>query len=1307
MKLTKLIGDNCLVACTRRLGAMTIIWALAATMLWSQGIAPSQPIAFEPGARRVPDQRVVQPNFRQAELYNSNYLRQFVYDTAVRPNWIGKSDEFWYSFKTSLGTNYYRVNPEKGTKLPLFDQVKLAAQLSELTKRPVESAQLALNRLELDDETDTMKFVIGDKQYEFSFKTETLKELGPAPRGPVGPAGPPGAGGDREEMMRQLQRQREEQQREEDNQQTEQATGGRGGRGGDRGNHRFWAPDRKSYVFARGHNLYYVAVPPEAILKDEPAKEKTEAGEEKAESKSETVTGDQQQGGEQGQRRDQGRRRGRGRGNNSDSTEQSTEKSETKEKSETNKTETETEKTESTKESGEKKTSESTTQEKKEGDKTEGGKTEQTTDKKEGGWPGLFKNQDQQEQKQDVTEKQEGQKQEGQKETTEEKKTDGQQDKQDAKTDGKQDEKQDNEKVQKNDSGDNKSNEKKNQDGGNKDGGNKDGEDKDNGKKTDDKVVDNKVEKQEDQQKTDQQKTEQSKDGQQAVAPAAGSENAELPIPKIDPKLDDTAIALTTDGTEEYSFAGRVGGGGGQGGRRGGGGGGQEQTGEQSAISETTLTRPNINWSKDSQSFYALRRDSRGVKELWVINSLAEPRPTLEKYPYPMPGEDSIRKSELYYFTAASKKLTQVKKKWKDESYSDIQFNKAQDELRFLRRDRLLRNVAFCSMKLADNTESCLFEEGFEQAHIAPQGLRYLEGSDEVIWWSERSGWGHFYLYTTDGKLVNQITSGNFLASRIVDIDEKNRVMYFTGSGREPNENVYYQHTYSVRLDGTGLRLLDPGDANHTSVMSPSKQYLVDSYSRVDLAPASVLRRADGSMVMELETTDLSRLEQVGWRMPETFVVKAADGVTDLYGNMYKPFDFNPNQQYPVITYVYPGPQQEGTRHTFTATAGEQQLAQIGFIVIQVGHRGGSPGRSKAYGSFGYFNLRDYGLADKKSAIEQLAQRYSFIDVERVGIYGHSGGGFMTAAALMLPPYNDFFKAGFSTAGNHDNNIYNNSWSERYHGLKEVAVTEANQRGTGGREQQTGQREQQGQREQVGQREGFPVSEDDFFNEFEMLNDEDAWEFDQRLWDRWTPGMIAANDWQDEVKQETQKTETQSDKAKQDQQEKVEVVKEGGEKKDGEKKDDEKKDGDNKDGEKKDGEKQVDVKQDGETKEGEKGGDAKQGEVKQEGDKKSEAEEKKTKFEIRVPTNAELAANLKHHLFLVHGELDNNVHPANTLRLVDALIKANKRFDMLYLPATRHGFGQYQPYVTQRMFEFFAQRLLNDYESGTDRSPGQ
>jgi dipeptidyl aminopeptidase/acylaminoacyl peptidase len=453
---------------------------------------------------------------------------------------------------------------------------------------------------------------------------------------------------------------------------------------------------------------------------------------------------------------------------------------------------------------------------------------------------------------------------------------------------------------------------------------------------------------------------------------------------------------------------------------------------------------------------------------------------------------------------------------------------------------------------------------------VSFQPPRYLEGSDEMIWWSEKTGWGHFYLYDKGGKLKNAITSGPWRASRVVAIDEKARVLYFQGNAREPGESVYYEHLYSIKLDGTGLTLLDPGNASHASVLSPSRRFLVDNPSRIDQAPQSVLRDVTGRKVMDLEKTDLSRLKEYGWRPPETFTVKAGDGVTDLYGNLYKPFDFDPGKKYPIIAHVYPGPQTEGVTHNFSAYSTNMQLAQLGFIVIQVGHRGGAPTRSKAYASYGYFNLRDYGLADKKTAIEQLAARHPWIDLKKVGIFGHSGGGFMSAAALLQKPYNDFFKAAVASAGNHDNNIYGYTWAERYHGMKEVPVKEVVKDKTKG------------------------------------------------------PAALAPAAPPVKAKKEPPRAARPA------------------------------------------------------------------------------APPPRTKFEIKVPTNAELAANLKGRLLLVHGEIDNNVHPANTMRLVDALIKANKRFDMLILPGKRHGFGDYQPYFTRRMWEFFAEHLLGDRRSGAD-----
>ena len=312
--------------------------------------------------------------------------------------------------------------------------------------------------------------------------------------------------------------------------------------------------------------------------------------------------------------------------------------------------------------------------------------------------------------------------------------------------------------------------------------------------------------------------------------------------------------------------------------------------------------------------------------------------------------------------------------------------------------------------------------------------------------------------------------------------------------------------------------------------------------------------------------------------------MKAADGVTDLYGNLWKPFDFDASRRYPIIVNVYPGPQQEGVTHTFTATAGPQHLAQLGFVVVQVGHRGGTPDRDKAYGAFGFGNLRDYGLEDKKTALEQLADRHAFLDLSRVGIYGHSGGGFMTAAALLKPPYNRFFKVGVASAGNHDNNIYNANWSERWHGLNA--------------------REQAAGRAQVGGK---------------------------------ADGQTAEAGKQAE-------TAKQAETGKQAEAGKQAAGQQGG----------------------------------------------------------ATAPAAASPFEIKVPTNAELAANLEGKLLLVHGEIDNNVHPANTMRLVDALIKANKRFDMLILPGARHSFGAATDYFRQRMFEYFADHLLGDRPAGAD-----
>ena len=594
-------------------------------------------------------------------------------------------------------------------------------------------------------------------------------------------------------------------------------------------------------------------------------------------------------------------------------------------------------------------------------------------------------------------------------------------------------------------------------------------------------------------------------------------------------------IQLTKDGVKDYSF-----------GARGEGFGQFQQQQQQQQQQDQQITdeqrnqelrsrdprvRANVTWSPDSKSFYVTRTDTRKIKDLWLVNSLSEPRPTLMTYKYAMPGDPEDGEQEVFVLDMPKKELKKLDlSKYNDQRLFEMRWLESSDVIRAVRRDRLQRNLELIDIDPKTGNAKVLINESTENGFLERVPITYMQKKDgDFVWWSERDGWGHLYLYDKNGKFKNRVTEGPWRVDGVADHDEENGIVYFYGVGREAGENPYYRHLYRINANGKNLQLLDPGNADHNSRLSPTKKFYVDTASRVDMAPKSVVLDSDGNVVMELEQQNIQALLDWGWKAPELFTTKAADGITDIYGVMWKPVDFDKNKRYPIVANVYPGPQTESVTSTFSPANTNQRLANLGMIVIQIGNRGGNPRRSNAYHSYGYFNLRDYGLADKKAGIEQLAAKNSWIDIDRVGIYGHSGGGFMTAAALLLPPYNDFFKVGVSSSGNHDNNVYNANWSEQHHGLKEVTA--------------------------------------------------------------------------------------------------------------------------------KDGTKS---------------------------------------FQIKVPTNAELAANLKGKLLLVHGDMDNNVHPAGTIRLVDALIKANKRFDLMILPGQAHGYGPMQPYFTQMLMEYFAEHLIGD-----------
>src|SRR5439155_16888161 len=312
---------------------------------------------------------------------------------------------------------------------------------------------------------------------------------------------------------------------------------------------------------------------------------------------------------------------------------------------------------------------------------------------------------------------------------------------------------------------------------------------------------------------------------------------------------------------------------------------------------------------------------------------------------------------------------------------------------------------------------------------------RYLAASNEVIWFSERDNWGQLYLYDLQtGKLKHQITSGDGNVTQLLRVDEANRALYFLGVGREKGRDPYFTHFYRVAFDGGAAKLLTPENATHEIALSPSGRFFVDTYSTPDVPSVAVLRDVDGRDLMPLEKSDISRLMAAGWKPPVPFTVKARDGVTDLYGLMFKPTNFDASKRYPIVNHIYPGPQtgSVGSRNFSSARGDCQALAELGFIVVEIDGMG-TPWRSKAFHDAYFGNMGDNTLPDQVAGMKELARRYSWIDIDRAGIWGHSGGGYATASAMFRYP--EFFKVGIAEAGNHDNRNYEDDWGEKWQGL--------------------------------------------------------------------------------------------------------------------------------------------------------------------------------------------------------------------------------------------------------------------------------
>ena len=577
-------------------------------------------------------------------------------------------------------------------------------------------------------------------------------------------------------------------------------------------------------------------------------------------------------------------------------------------------------------------------------------------------------------------------------------------------------------------------------------------------------------------------------------------------------------VQLTFDGTADFSWNGN----------------------NYSGDTETDSTKRHfapVSWAPDSKKFATFRWDMSMIKPFWVINSVTEPRPTLETYKYQMPGEPGP-KPYLYVMDMEGKADPVKVIAFKDQECGILeavrtardQYNEFRggrwlgdnDHFWLIRQSRDIKRVDLCRVDVGSDSTRTVVSERMN-TYVEYRSPRFLpDGS--FIWWSERNGWANLYLYGPDGTLKRNLTEGAFHVEDVLAVGDG--YVLVSACGVNPKENPYQMHTFRVPVAGGPMQQLDMEDMNVAAVASDDAKYFVANYSRVDCKPAVALFSATGKRT-ELEEADFSQLFAAGYRFPERFVVKAADGITDLHGAMYKPFDFDSTKVYPIADYVYPGPQVEAnTVYWSSGMTRTDRLAQLGMIVITVGNRGGHPNRSKWYHNYGYGNLRDYGLEDQKYAIQQLAARHRFIDIDRVGIHGHSGGGFMSTAAILQYP--DFFKAAVSCAGNHDNRIYNRWWSEQHHGVAE------------------------------------------------------------------------------------------------------------------------------------------------------------------------KIEKGDTTFVYKIETNPQIASRLKGHLMLVHGDIDNNVNPANSIRVANALIRANKRFEYVLLPGQRHGFGDMNDWFFWKMADHYSRWLIGD-----------
>ena len=462
----------------------------------------------------------------------------------------------------------------------------------------------------------------------------------------------------------------------------------------------------------------------------------------------------------------------------------------------------------------------------------------------------------------------------------------------------------------------------------------------------------------------------------------------------------------------------------------------------------THSDRPVLRWSPDSRKIATFRQDQRRVGNMYLTPTTVG-RPKLETWKYPLPGDKDIITIERVIVEVNPAKVVRLqvapdphRGSLSDDisssgTFDDVDWSPDGSQLAFVSTSRDHKQEKLRLADAATGAVRDVFSETVATQYESGQGAinwRYLPKTREIIWYSERDNWGHLYLYdAATGKVKNQITKGEYVVTQLLKVDEQERQLYFLADGREPG-NPYFSHLYRIGLDGKHLKLLTPEPGNHQVTFAPSGRYFVDTYSQPDKPGQTVLRSAEGKLLKTLEKTDISRLVATGWKPPTPITVKAADAQTDLYGLLFTPTTLDPAKKYPIINYIYPGPQGGGVGSwSFSAARSDHQaLAELGFVVVVI-EGSCNPLRSKSYHDACYGNMAENTLSDQIAGMRQLAQRYPYIDLARAGIWGHSGGGYATAAAMFRYP--EFFKVGISESGNHENRNYEDDWAERYIGL--------------------------------------------------------------------------------------------------------------------------------------------------------------------------------------------------------------------------------------------------------------------------------